>query len=85
MLLRTTSGEQWVDVLPGDSLWVLGNPKRRGALIGGAVGLGLTMGICIETFDECGLEVGIGVVTPLFALIGAAVGSLIDPWRLVFP
>lgn len=85
MHLDTPSGERWLDVAPGDSLWVLGNPKRRGALIGGAVGLGLTAGVCIETFDECGLEVGIGVLTPFFALMGAGIGSLMDPWRLVFP
>ena len=81
--LRTASGLHRVDFGPGDSLWTAVDAKRMGALVGALAGVGLTAGFCIETFDECGLDVGLLIVTPALALIGAAVGAQLTSWRLL--
>ncbi len=78
-------GTLTVDLTPSDSLWVRGDAKRGGAMIGGAIGLGLVMLSCGQSFDECGLDVGLGIVTPALALLGAGIGSSIGRWRLLVP
>ena len=59
--------------------------KKSGAVAGAVAGLALTAGFCIETWDECGLDVGLLVITPLFALIGAGFGSTQPTWIPVWP
>ncbi len=85
VVIRTGSLDVRVPLGPGDSVWVRGNRKRSGAWAGAAAGVALTAAFCIETFDECGLDVGLLVVTPVFALIGAGLGSLQEAWTRVLP
>ncbi|MDH3223801.1 MAG: hypothetical protein OEO23_08795 [Gemmatimonadota bacterium] len=85
VVLGSVSGDVQVSLGPGDSVWVRGNRARSGAWTGAAAGVALTAAFCIETFDECGLDVGLLVVTPFFALIGAGFGSLREAWTRVLP
>ncbi len=85
LLLETAEGSIEVALSPADSLWVQGDARTGGALIGGALGLGLVALSCGQTLDECGLDVGLAIVTPALALLGAGIGSSILKWRLVNP
>lgn len=84
IVLATRTSDMRVSLAPTDSLWVRRRSTRNGALIGAAVGLGLTAGLCLESWDECGLEVGLGVISPLLALVGAGIGSFWS-WQRLWP
>lgn len=81
--LRNASGLHRVDLGPGEHLWAAVDAKRTGALVGALAGVALTAGFCLETFDECGLDVGLLVVTPALALIGAGIGAQLTAWRIL--
>ncbi|NNF27899.1 MAG: hypothetical protein HKN73_11810 [Gemmatimonadetes bacterium] len=85
LLLSMDAGNRTVLVRPSDTVWVLGSHKRGGAIAGALAGIALTAGFCIEAFDECGLDVGLLVITPLLALAGAGFGSLRPRWERVLP
>ena len=83
--LRSESGDHRIELGPGDSLWAAVDAKRTGALVGALAGVVLTAGFCLETFDECGLDVGLLIVTPALALIGAGIGAQLTSWRPLIP
>ena len=85
LLLSAGTGKLTVLVGPSDAVWVERSHSRKGAIAGALTGLALTAGFCIETFDECGLDRGLLVITPLFALVGAGFGSLRPAWERVLP
>ena len=85
LILSVEESDRTVFVGPTDAVWLLGNRKRSGAIAGALTGVALTAGFCIETFDECGLDVGLLVITPLFALAGAGFGSFRPMWEKIVP
>ena len=85
LMLATDSAQVAFDLTQVDSLWIQSTGKRNGSLIGMSAGLALTTLSCAQTFDECGLDAGLLIITPALALFGAGVGSMITGWRLLYP
>lgn len=68
-----------------DSLWVYEDARRTGALIGAGLGVGSTAYVCLRESDECGLDVGLLIVMPILALIGAGIGYVAGHWVPLIP
>lgn len=97
LVLGAEGGERTVRLGAGDSLWVLTHSARQGAKVGGVVGLVLTgaavalfYSICRDgTDDPCTGEAGfvpVGLVlSGTGALLGGAVGRLVQRWELRWP
>ncbi len=83
--LRTEGGTAVIPLSAIDTLWVRDRSTRRGFLVGALLGTAVVAGVCIETFDECGLFPGIPVAPLVLGGFGAVAGHLIRRWDRWYP